>query len=166
MVKVMSEEVTNAVSQLKGLLNKYPDKKLEILQYVFGKDTIMKIINRPTYEELEQENQQLKETIKRCYTPEEIDFEIMVVKAELEAEKDINNNLHKTIDKLRVNLYETQQERDLYKEFVEKVREYIKHEWFKRGQLGIIDKSFQEWQLKDILQILDKVGDKMINLTI
>lgn len=162
----MSEEVTNAVSQLKGLLNKYPDKKLEILQYVFGKDTIMKIINRPTYEELEQENQQLKETIKRCYTPEEIDFEIMVVKAELEAEKDINNNLHKTIDKLRVNLYETQQERDLYKEVVEKVREYINHEWFKRGQLGIIDKSFQEWQLKDILQILDKVGDKMINLTI
>ena len=109
--------------------------------------------------DLQQENQQLKEAIKRCYTPEEIDFEIMPVKAELEAEKDINNNLHKTIDKLRVNLYETQQERDLYKEVVEKVREYINHEWFKRGQLGIIDKSFQEWQLKKLLQILDKVKE-------
>lgn len=43
------------------------------------------------------------------------------------------------------------------KEAIEEVREYINHEWFKRGQLGIIDKSFQEWQLKDILQILDKV---------
>lgn len=59
----MSEEVTNAITQLKGLLNKYPDKTLEILQYVFGKDTIMKIINRPTYEELEQENKRLKEVV-------------------------------------------------------------------------------------------------------
>lgn len=74
----MSEEVTNAVTQIKGLLNKYPDKTLEILQYVFGKDTIMKIINRPTYEELQQENQQLKEVIDEirehikdsCYFPE------------------------------------------------------------------------------------------------
>lgn len=49
------------------------------------------------------------------------------------------------------------------KEVVEKVREYINHEWFKRGQLGIIDKSFQEWQLKDILQILDKVGESDSN---
>ena len=57
----MSEEVTNTITQLKGLLNKYPDKTLEILQYVFGKDTILKIINKPTYEDLQQENKQLKE---------------------------------------------------------------------------------------------------------
>lgn len=100
----MSEEVTNAVSQLKGLLNKYPNKTLEILQYVFGKDIILKIINKPTYEDLQQENKRLKEVI-------------------------------------------------------DEAREYINHEWFKRGQLGIIDKTFQEWQLKDILQILDKAGD-------
>ena len=56
-------------------------------------------------------------------------------------------------------IYELQQENQQLKEVIEEVREYINHEWFKRGQLGIIDKSFQEWQLKDILQILDKVGD-------
>lgn len=119
----MSEEVTNAITQLKELLNKYPDKKLEILQYVFGKDTIMKIINRPTYDELEQENQQLKE-----------------------------NNMS-----MQEEMVRTWKKADKYKEVIEEVKEYINHEWFKRGQLGIIDKSFQEWQLKDILQILDKV---------
>ena len=75
-----------------------------------------------------EENQAYKEAIKRCYTPEEIDFEIMIVKAELAAEKDINNNLHKTIDKLRVNLYETQQERDKYKDVINKAQEFIRNE--------------------------------------
>lgn len=65
-----------------------------------------------------------------------------------------NNRREDTIMSLR-----SEQQLDLYKEVIEEVREYINHEWFKRGQLGIIDKSFQEWQLKDILQILDKVGD-------
>lgn len=51
------------------------------------------------------------------------------------------------------------QERDLYKEVIEEVREYINHEWFKRRQLGIIDKSFQEWELNKLLQILDKAKE-------
>lgn len=42
------------------------------------------------------------------------------------------------------------------KSTLEEIREYIKHEWFKRGQLGIIDKSFQEWELNNLLQIIDK----------
>ena len=45
------------------------------------------------------------------------------------------------------------------KEVIEEVREYINHEWFKRGQLGIIDKSFQEWELNKLLQLLDKVKE-------
>lgn len=47
-------------------------------------------------------------------------------------------------------------ERDNLKSTLEEIREYIKHEWFKRGQLGIIDKSFQEWELNNLLQIIDK----------
>lgn len=85
-----------------------------------------------TWEELYQdnvmlqlENQAYKEAIKRCYTPEEIDFEIMSVKAELEAEKDINNNLHKKIDKLRVNLYETQQDKDNLQNQIDKALNFI-----------------------------------------
>lgn len=65
----------------------------------------------------------------------------------------------KYIDALPIVNYieQLQQEKKQLKEVVEDVKEYISHEWFKREQLGIIDKSFQEWQLKDILQILDKV---------
>ena len=37
---------------------------------------------------------------------------------------------------------------------IEKVVEYIEHEWFKRNQLGIYDKSFQEWEMKKLLEIL------------
>lgn len=50
----------------------------------------------------------------------------------------------------------SQQENHQLKSTLEEIREYIKHEWFKRGQLGIIDKSFQEWELNKLLQIIDK----------
>lgn len=67
--------------------------------------------------------------------------------------------LERQVDMAHHVLSATRKERDKYKEVIEEVREYINHEWFKRGQLGIIDKSFQEWQLKDLLQILDKVKE-------
>ena len=104
---------------------------------------------------LEQENQAYKEAIKRCYTPEEIDFEIMSVKAELEAEKDINNNLHKTIDKLRVNLYETQQENTQLKSVLKEIREeIIKDRNKKYGSLE--KKSFYCSKTNKLLEIIDK----------
>ena len=57
----MNEEIIN---QLKEILNKYPDRQLEILLYVFGRDNLMRIVNEPTYEQLQQENKQLKEELK------------------------------------------------------------------------------------------------------
>lgn len=70
-----------------------------------------------------------------------------------------NNQLKATNESLTSLVNSCQQEIRKHKEVIEEIREYINHEWFKRGQLGIIDKSFQEWQLKDILQILDKVKE-------
>ena len=49
------------MNQLKEILNKYPDKQREILLYIFGRDNLIKMINEPTYEELQQENKQLKD---------------------------------------------------------------------------------------------------------
>jgi response regulator of citrate/malate metabolism len=37
---------------------------------------------------------------------------------------------------------------------LDKIEEKINHEWFKRIQLGIIDKTFSEYELKNILQII------------
>lgn len=109
---------------------------------------------------LEQENQAYKEAIKRCYTPEEIDFEIMTVKAELEAEKDINNNLHKTIDKLRVNLYETQQERDLYKEVIEEVIKKLSFidEYFYNDERIYVHQLLET--NREVIEILKGVNDE------
>ena len=60
----MSEEIKEIISQLKEILNRYPDKQLEILLYVFGRNNLMEIINEPTYEELLEENQQLKDELE------------------------------------------------------------------------------------------------------
>ena len=38
---------------------------------------------------------------------------------------------------------------------IEKIREYIEHEYFKRTQIGITDKDFQEFEIKNILSIID-----------
>ena len=59
----MNEEVIN---QLKEIINKYPDKKQEILLYIFGRDNLVKMINEPTYEQLQQENQQLQQRIDKA----------------------------------------------------------------------------------------------------
>lgn len=41
------------------------------------------------------------------------------------------------------------------------IREYVNHEWFKREQIGICNKELQQWQIEDILQIIDNVlGDE------
>ena len=82
-----------------------------------------------------KENQQLKEQLKD------------------------ENNYHNEAVKWYKEAFEIEQERIKYRNVLDEIREYINHEWFKRGQLGIVDKSFQEWQLKDILQILDKVKE-------
>ena len=66
---------------------------------------------------------------------------------ELEKERKHLIDLQKNMDK----------QYELLESVLDEIREYIEHEWFKRGQLGIIDKSFQEWELRKLLQILDKV---------
>lgn len=60
----MDEEIKEMTRQLKEILNRYPDKKLEILLYVFGRNNLMEIINEPTYEELLEENQRLKDKLE------------------------------------------------------------------------------------------------------
>ena len=60
----MKEEIKEMVIQVKEILNKYPEKQLEILEYLFGKDYLMKIINKPTYEQLETNWKELKKWLK------------------------------------------------------------------------------------------------------
>ena len=60
----MNNELKEMGKQLKEILDKYPNKQKEILFYIFGEDTIRKIVNKPTYEELEKEVERLKEREK------------------------------------------------------------------------------------------------------
>ena len=39
------------------------------------------------------------------------------------------------------------------------IRKYINHEWFKREQIGVCNKELQQWEIENILQIIDKVLD-------
>lgn len=55
----MNKELKEIGKQLKEILEKYPNRQKEILFYIFGEDTIREIINKPTYEELEQELEKL-----------------------------------------------------------------------------------------------------------
>lgn len=82
--------------------------------------------------DLKQENIQLKEELKD------------------------ENNYHEEASKWYKEAFDTTQENIKLKSVLKEIREYIKHEWFKRTQLGIIDKSFQEWQLIKVLEIIDK----------
>lgn len=119
----MSEEIKEITRQLKEILNKYPNRQLEILLYVFGRDNLMDMINEPTYEELQQENHRLKERV-----------------AYLERS---NNRREETIIDLR-----EEQQLDLYKSVTDEVRgklnEHGKGEfdlWNKiNGALEILDK--------------------------
>lgn len=117
-------------------------------------------------DKLQQENQQLKEVFEKSYTSEQLDFAVNEVKEELKAEKDITNNLHKTIDKLRVSLYETQQQRDLYKEVIEEVREEFKKSLYffeqvitENNEMGFKKTEYKLVNSDNLLQILDKVKE-------
>ena len=48
----MNKELKEMGKQLKEILDKYPHRQKEILFYIFGEDTIRKIVNKSTYEEL------------------------------------------------------------------------------------------------------------------
>lgn len=95
------EEIKPIIAEMKEILNKYPDRQLEILLYVFGRDNLMRIINEPTYEQLQRENQQLKEKY-------------------LEYKKDFfeANDM----------LFEFQTKNKQLKSTLEEIREYIKEE--------------------------------------
>lgn len=127
----MSEEVKQMTIQLKEILNKYPNKQIEILTYVFGKDNLTKIINHPTYDELQQENQQLK-----------LDYELY---------KD--NHIYKN--------YEVETKNNTIKqleEVIEEVREYINRVEF-TDYIPNTKNYMRLMKIKcDLLQILDKVG--------
>ena len=53
---------------------------------------------------------------------------------------------------------ELQQQLDKYKNVVDKIKEYIHHEYFKREQLGIVDKTFYACDMKGILELLEEVN--------
>ena len=144
------EEIKYSIQKVFGRYSICIEIGTTVESYFDVQENIIKIIKQ-----LEQENQAYKEAIKRCYTPEEIDFEIMPVKAELEAEKDINNNLHKTIDKLRVNLYETQQENTQLKSVLKEIREYIeKHKFAYENPLT--RNIYNVSRCDEVLEIIDK----------
>ena len=85
--------------------------------------------------------------------------DLIIENQQLKEQLKDENNYHEEAVKWYKEAFEIEQERIKYKHVLDEIREYIEHEWFKRGQLGIVDKSFQEWQLRDILQILDKVKE-------
>lgn len=116
------------------------------------------------YEQLKEENTKLNIKL------EDRAYEELKVAYEKVKEENFNLREYICIDKMSVpykndsfeellnmpTYKEIQQQRDLYKSVLDEIREYITHEWFKRRQLGIIDRTFQEWELNDLLQILDK----------
>ena len=108
--------------------------KEEVIQYLIMNSDILQDNKREElfkyYCEQQLENQQLKEQLEKKY-------------------KKVGSLTNEILYEENTKLLSV----------LDEIREYIEHEWFKRGQLGIIDKSFQEWQLKDILQILDKVKE-------
>lgn len=62
-------------------------------------------------------------------------------------------------DKKQDNLTKVQNQRDKYKDIIIEIEEHIRHEWFKREQIGIMDKSFQEWEMNKLLQIIEKAKE-------
>lgn len=56
----MNNELKELGKQIIEILDKYPDRKLEILEYILGEDTLREIIGKPTYEELQQKVNQLE----------------------------------------------------------------------------------------------------------
>lgn len=148
----MNKEIKDLIEQL-GVCS-VNDYNFEI----YGNEA--KILNK-YISNLQSENKQLKEAIKRCCTQEEVDFEIMPVKAELEAEKDSNNNLHKTIDKLRVNLYEIQQENQQLKE--ENSRLKIKCRKIKKElkeEIKVLELIIGSRQKRSLIHKFDKEYDE------
>lgn len=129
----MNKEIKEITSQLKEILNKYPDRQLEILLYVFGRDNLMNMINEPTYEELQQENQILKEQLKD------------------------ENNYHNEAVKWYKESFDIEQERIKYKSVLDEIREYIKELDDNTDDTTCydIDRNVRD----DLLQILDKVKE-------
>ena len=60
----MNSELKEIGKQLKEILDKYPSRQKEILFYIFGEDNIKEILNKPTYEELEEKVNQLNRTLE------------------------------------------------------------------------------------------------------
>lgn len=94
---------------------------------------------------LQQENAQLKE--ENTNLKQMVNFGgITIVKCP-ECEKNINVNFCRETDRY------IQKSKQL-KNKLEKIEELINHEWFKRTQIGIQDKTFQKWELDKILNII------------
>jgi len=58
-----------------------------------------------------------------------------------------------------MNISTLEQQNKELQDRIDKAIEYINHEYFKRIQIGIADKTFQEFEVKNILLILDKKGE-------
>lgn len=63
---------------------------------------------------------------------------------------DLENLTQEDLNKLAL-------ERNTYKSIIDKIKEYIHHEYFKREQLGIVDKTFYASDMKGILELLEEV---------
>lgn len=108
--------------------------------------------------ELQQENSQLKEEIK------ELEFIVglrqkrnLIKKFDKEYDfEDKQKKPNRDYVCITPDAEEVYKRYYDYKEKIEKAIEYIEHEWFKRNQLGICDKSFQEWEMKKLLEILKR----------
>ena len=64
------------------------------------------------------------------------------------------NELPDNDKKLFYAIMDIADERDELKDRIIKAIEYINHEYFKREQIGINKKEFQQWQLEELLNIL------------
>ena len=122
----------------------------------FKEDTFNQLLDYIT--NLQEENERYKRIFegKERFSkimPDDTDF-IILSKADYDRQQEENERLKKD-NLLLIDYQDMEQKYDDYKLRNEKAIEYIKHEWFKREQIGISHLSFSYDELQKILNILN-----------
>jgi uncharacterized protein YeeX (DUF496 family) len=107
-------------------------------------------------------NDVVLEQLKENYEPDCEDFYLAEIESKAEkydAMKQRLMNQSNRISRQRMANYQLIKDNKKLNHRLSSIKDYIYHEYFKREQLGIVDKTFQEWQIKDILKLIDNPGD-------
>jgi hypothetical protein len=102
------------------------------------------------------------EQLKDNHNPDCEDFYLAEIESKAEKYDAMKERLMRQADRIsrqRVSNYQLIKDNRKLKRRLSSISDYIHHEYFKREQLGTVDKTFQEWQIKDILKISGNLGD-------